>query len=158
MMDSLVQDTYKEHCRSASGLDFSSLTKGVWVEQSSFNKYMAALKEKGGVQGARIVGTKVAPKLQELFKSFDGVPGLDQTKEFFAKAYLNSNREADAGYYDVAEVKDHEATVITTSKLDPDFHLGVFEGCARLYKKWISRSEIVETMDKNGRYVFKYHY
>jgi hypothetical protein len=158
MMDSLVQDAYKDYCRTASGLDFTSLTKGVWVDQSAFNKYMSAVKEKGGFQGARIVGTKVAPKLQELFKTFDGVPSLGQTKEFFAKAYLNSNRGADVGYYDVAEVKDHEATVITTSKLDPDFHLGVFEGCARIYKKWVTKSEIVETLDKNGRYVFKYHF
>lgn len=156
MMDSLVQEAYKDYCRQASGIDFSKLAKGTWVDQDVFNKYMTAVKEKGSIQGARLVGTRVVTKLQELTKIFDGSPKLEDTKECFAKAYLNSNRGADVGYYDVAEVKDHEATVITTSKLDPDFHLGVFEGCARLYKKWVTKSEIVETLEKNGRYVFKY--
>jgi hypothetical protein len=156
MADSLVTEHYKEHCRIATGLDFLMLAPGGWIDQEVFNRYMRALKEKGGAQGARIVGTRIAPKLQELFKTFDGVPSLAATREFFAKAYLDSNRGSDVGFYDVAEVKDHEATVITTAKLDPDFHIGVFEGCARLYKKWVSKSEIVETMEKNGRYVFRY--
>lgn len=156
MMDSLVQEAYKDHCRQASGLDFSKLAKGTWVDQEIFNKYMMAVKEKGTAQGARLVGTKVVPKLQELFKIFDEMPNLESTKESFSKSYSNSNRGSDAGYYELAEITEHGATVITTSKLDPDFHMGVFEGGARLFKKWVSKSEIVETLEKNGRYVFKY--
>ncbi len=158
MADGLVGDNYREHCRKNCGVDFMSLFPGGWIDQKVFNRYMEALKEKGTAQGARIVGTRIVPKLQELFKSFDGVPDLKSTNEFFAKAYLDSNRGSDAGYYEVAEVKDNEATVITTSKLDPDFHLGVFEGCVRFFKKWVSKAEIAETIEKNGRYVFKYHF
>lgn len=156
MMDSLVQEAYKDYCRQASGLDFSKLAKGTWVDQEAFNKYMAAVKERGSIQGARLVGTKVVPKLQELFKIFDGMPNLESTRESFAKSYSNSNRGSDAGYFEVSEIDEHSATVITTSKLDPDFHIGVFEGGARLFKKWVTKSEIVETLEKNGRYVFKY--
>jgi hypothetical protein len=141
-----------------SGIDFTKIAPGQWVTHEAFNRYMAAVKEKGGNQGARIVGTRIVPKIQEMFKAFDGVPSLKDTHDFFAKAYLDSNRGDDVGYYNVADVKDHEATVITTSKLDPDFHLGVFEGCARLFKKWVSKSEVLETLDKNGRYVFRYNF
>jgi hypothetical protein len=119
---------------------------------------MKALKERGGAQGARIVGTKIVLKLQELFKTLDTVPSLEKAHDFFARSYSDSNRGPDAGYFELTDINDHEATVTTTSDLDPEFHIGVFEGCARHFKKWVAKSEIVETLEKNGRYVFKYRY
>jgi len=70
--------------------------------------------------------------------------------------YLESNRGPDVGTYDVPEVGEGFATVITNGQLDEGFHLGVYAGLVRVYKRKMAKGAIIERMATHGRSVFRY--
>lgn len=157
MMDSLVLSTHREYCRSKTNIDFSDL-RDKWINHDEFNKYMTALREKAGEIGPKIIGTKIAGKIDELFKTFSQIPDLATALRATSEAYKMSNTGPDAGEYIIDKVEEGYAKIITNSPLDEGFHVGVGEGIIRFYRKTVYLSQISERRAISGRTVFEYRW
>ncbi len=155
MMDSLVSPAMQSLCREKSGIDFSNL-EGQWIPAENFNKYIEALRGRTGDQGPYIVGTRIAETINKIFGVWDQIPTLEEASKAIPQMYLESNRGPDIGTYEITEIGEGHATVVTSGQLDEGFHIGVYAGLVRVYARRMARSETVERMATHGRSVFKY--
>lgn len=154
-MDSLVNPAVQGYCREKSGIDVNNLD-GQWVPAEQFNAYIEALRERTGETGPYIVGTRIIETMNKIFGVWNNIKTLEDANEVKPRMYLESNRGTDAGYYQIPECGDNHATIITTSPLDEGFHLGVYVGLIRMYKKRMAKGTIEERMATHGRTVYKY--
>ncbi len=157
MADSLVAPTNRDFCRSNASIDFTMLENS-WVPHKEFNNYMAALRQKVGQIGPRLVGKQIA-------KTLDGMTGALTKAEYVVKAftiitemYKENNKGADVDEYKIETLQNGFIRVVTRSPLDEGFHIGVGEGFIRFYNKLLTRADLVENMAIHGRTVFEYEW
>ncbi|MEZ4813075.1 MAG: hypothetical protein R2883_06290 [Caldisericia bacterium] len=154
IVDSVVGAQNKSFCRSSTNVDFNDLV-GKWVSHDEFNRYFDALEKKAGNIGPQVAGRQagitLSQNMPELAESNDPRDGFRPIPQFFEE----NNKGNDRGEFIINELTSDFMKLTFTGKVNERFHLGLFEGLLRFYKKVVVRAEITETYEKDGRSVFE---